>query len=62
MNQQKGKFVKGMMTGAVVGATTTMIVEPMLQKKKHKKANMSHTFKRVGNTVGTVVDSFMNMK
>ncbi len=62
MTHAKSNFAKGMMTGAIMGATTAMIVEPMLQKKQHKHHAKSGTFKKMGNTVGSVVDTFMNLR
>jgi len=63
MNNKK-RFAKGMMTGVVVGATTALVVNPMLNKnKKRRNKNQPRILKTVGSTMNNVVDSFMsNMK
>ena len=50
------KFMKGMATGLVVGASVTMMLDP-ISDRKHKKLSKKATgvFKNVGDIVDTVV-------
>jgi gas vesicle protein len=61
MNKNKGNIVKGIVAGAVVGATTAMVVEPMVNKNHAKKKSRSaHYFKSMGGNVGNMVDSVIS--
>ena len=61
MDKKKGSFVKGIVTGAVVGATAAMIVEPMVQKSNAKKKSKSaHYVRKMGGNVGNMVDSVIS--
>jgi len=61
MDKNRKRFAKGMMTGVVVGATTALVVNPMINKnKKRKNKNQPKMFKTVGNTMNNVVDSLMS--
>ena len=61
MEKNKGNFVKGIVTGAVVGATAAMVVEPMVNKNHAKKKNRgAHYFKTMGGNVGNMVDSMIS--
>ena len=53
-----GSFVKGMMTGAVVGAGIAMIANPMDERDRRKFAKQTS---RVFTTIGSVADNMMDM-
>lgn len=51
-------FFKGMATGLVVGATVTMIADPISDKQHKKISKKSHdTFKNIGS----MIDNAMSM-
>lgn len=52
-------FVKGMVTGAVVGAVTMMVFDPVSTKqRKRMRRQTSHMFRNMG----TMVDHFADMR
>lgn len=68
MDNNRKKFAKGMMAGAIVGATTALVVNPMVnknRKRRNKSKNQPKLLRNVsniGNTMSNVVDSFMTNK
>ena len=56
--QNTGSFIKGMATGAVIGAGMSMIVSPIDKrdiKRVERKAN------KMFSTIGSMVDSVIDM-
>ena len=53
-----GSFVKGMMTGAVVGAGIAMIAHPMDGRDRRKIAKQTS---RMFTTIGSVADNLMDV-
>lgn len=49
-------FLKGMATGLVVGATVTMITDPMSDRDRHKIAKKTEgIFKNIGSVIDTTL-------
>ena len=54
----KSGFIKGMLTGVVVGAAATFMLDPNLKKKKNSMQHSSSSiFKNIGSMVDEVISS-----
>ena len=50
-------FVKGMVTGAVVGAVTMMVFDPISTKqRKRMRRQTNHVFRNIGSMVDGIAD------
>jgi gas vesicle protein len=54
-----GKFINGITTGAIVGATIGMMVAPQLDRNTRKR--LKKTGKKMVNVAGDLYDNMMNM-
>lgn len=54
----RGKFIKGMTAGALVGAAASMMFMPELNKSTRRRINRSK--KMIGSTAGDLYDSLMD--
>ena len=55
-----GKFISGITTGAIIGATVGMMVVPQLDRNTRKKIRRSS--KMAMNMAGDIYESMMNFK
>lgn len=55
----KGEFLKGMATGLVLGAATTMIVDPVSDRQRHRLIKKTQgVFRSIGGVMDTAMSFF----
>lgn len=53
------RFVKGMVTGLIVGSAITMLTDPVSDRQRHKMRRKTEGFfKHIGSAMDNAIDMF----